>query len=396
MNDKEKAELIARGERQLAKGIIQLLNSYRPYARMLIHLDRVLDPDLNVGGHPVMAAVNPSTLYWNPLYAATKSMPHVRAVLLHEAFHLILQHFARIGERDAMLWNYVGDKKCNQYVKDINDSRAEVDVTGLILPEHDELQMTTEEIYKKYRKNAKEIGVGYVGPDSPIAGDESKAKKDQSDVQIQIWNNRIKDLLNKEAGKLPGALKRELEQFLEPEVPWQEILREYASEAAGGMTDFTWRRFNPMWRMYNYYYPGLKGERVNVYLAADTSGSMGRQELAKVYTEANTILEDYGEVYYIAADAEIQGEPKRLDNISELIEATRGGGGTNFRPVFNHVDEMFYTEEIPPVLIYMTDGYGPFPERERPYPVIWLMINSDVEAPFGRTLKVETRQRNGY
>lgn len=381
------------GSKKLAKGIIQLLNSYRPYARMLMHLDRVIDSDLNFQGHPVMAAVNMSTLYWNPVAAAKEPMSKVRAVLLHESFHLILQHLGRLKGRNPALWNYVGDKKCNQYVREINDDRAAVDVTGLVLPAHDELDKTTEELYKKYLDQADKVYVGYVGPDSPVAGEDSKAdaNKGLEDVEQQIWNNRVRDLLSKEAGKLPGSLKRELEEFLNPEVPWQELLREYACEAAGGMTDFTWKRFNRMWRVWDYYYPGMKGEKVNVFLAADTSGSMGGQQLGKVFSEANSILEDFGDVYYIAADASIQGEPKRLSDIQELVKNTQGGGGTDFRPVFKHVDEMYYTEEIPPVLIYMTDGYGPFPEVERPYPVIWLVIDSEVVAPFGRTIKVESK-----
>jgi predicted metal-dependent peptidase len=362
---------------------------------MLMHLDRILDGGLNFQGHPCMAAVNTHTLYWNPVLAADAPMAKIRAVLLHESFHLILQHLGRLKGRNPVLWNYVGDKKCNQYTREINDERASVDVTGLILPESDELQMTTEELYRKYLDNATKVYITYVGPDCPISGEGSKSDKNdpQSDVETQIWNNRIRDLLSKEAGKLPGSLKRELEEFLNPEVPWQELLREYACEAAGGMTDFTWKHFNRMYRVWDFYYPGMKGEKVNVFLAADTSGSMGRKQLDKVFTESNSILEDFGDVYYIAADAQIQGEPKRLNDIKELVAVTTGGGGTDFRPVFDHVDEMYYTEEIPPVLIYMTDGYGPFPEQERPYPVIWLVIDSDVVAPFGRTIKVESKSK---
>lgn len=388
MEDREKTEA---GIKKLSRGIVQLLNSYRPYARMLMHLDRVYDADMKFQNTPVLAGVNSTTLYWNPIMAAEATPERVRAVLLHEAFHLVLQHLGRRKDRHPALWNYVGDKKCNQYVRDIADDRASVDVSGLVLPEHDELDKTTEQLYKKYYDQADKIALTYVGPDSPISGKESKSSKKPSDVDNQIWNNRIKDLLSKEAGNLPSELKRELESFLEPDVPWQDILREFASEAASGMTDFTWRRFNRMYMAHDYYYPGMKGERVNVYLAADTSGSMGRLQLDKVFTEANSILEDFGEVYYIAADASIHGEPKRLSDIQDLIEVTKGGGGTDFRPVFKHVDEMYYTDEIPPVLIYMTDGYGPFPNQERPYPVIWLMIDSDVTAPFGRTLKVESK-----
>jgi predicted metal-dependent peptidase len=378
------------GEYRLTKGIIQLLNCYRPYARMLMHLNRIIDPELGKGSPlgETVAAVNTKSLYWNPVMAADMTMSQIRAVLLHESFHLILQHLGRLRGRDPVAWNYVADKKCNQYVREINDDRAPVDVSRFILPNHDELQLTTEELYKKLPEQ--KIYIEYKGPDSPISGKGSKTDPNDpaADVEVQMWNNRIKDFLSKEAGKLPAGLARELEDFLDPKIPWQETLREFASESVSGMNTFTWKRFNRMMRMYDVYYPSMKGERVNIFLAADTSGSMGTDELTKVFSEAKEILEIYGDVYYLSCDAKVHSA-ESVESIEDLVKITRGGGGTDFVPVFKHVDEKYETEEIPPVLIYMTDGYGRFPDNEPPYPTIWVMIHSDVEPPFGRHLKIE-------
>ena len=376
------------GITRLSKGMIQLLNAYRPYGRMLMHLDRVIDPELACPLGPVMAGVTSRTLYWNPVMAAEVPMPQVRAVLLHEAFHLVLQHLGRVKKRDPLAWNYVSDKKCNQYVKEIEDSRVGLDVTGLLMPDHDELELTTEQLYK--RLPPQNVTVKYLGPDSPVCGEGTKvdANNPPTDVQRQIWENRVRDLLSKEAGKLPAGLRRELEEFLNPEVPWQQILREYADESARGMTDFTWRKFNAMWRIYGIYYPGLKGERVNVYFAADTSGSMGPGELKKVFTEAKEVLDLYGDVYFMACDAALH-QAQRVDDIDALVKLADGGGGTDFRPVFEHVNKKFYTEEIPPVLVFATDGYGAFPDYIPPYPVIWLMIHTDVDPKFGRIIHIK-------
>ena len=376
------------GEHRLTKGIIQLLNCYRPYARMLMHLNRILDSELSSPFGPTVAAVNTKSLYWNPEMAVDMTMAQIRAVLLHEAFHLILQHLGRLKGRDPAAWNYVADKKCNQYVREINDDRAQVDVSRFVLPDHDELELTTEELYKRLPERT--IYINYQGPDSPITGDGSKTDPNDpaADVEVQLWNNRIKDFLSKEQGKMPAGLARELEDFLEPRIPWQETLREFASESVSGMNTFTWKRFNRMMRMYDIYYPGMKGERVNIFLAADTSGSMGTEELREVFTEAKEVLEIYGDIYYLSCDAKVH-TAQTVDSIEELVKATKGGGGTSFVPVFEHVDEMYEKEEVPPVLIYMTDGYGTFPDVEPPYPTIWVMIHSDVEPPFGRHLKVE-------
>jgi len=402
-----KRELIAQGEEKLKRGLIQLLNTYRPYAVLLLQLNQVLDPELSVQMRigdptskvPVRAGVDLNNLYWNPLECAKLDMKKVRATLLHEAFHLILLHHARRGGRHPKLWNYVGDKKCNQMTTDISESRFSVDISdGVLCTDGEEREMTTEELYEKYKRNGEGPGANDIiiqGQwDAPLSGEGSP--KDQkgmnskpSDLDRQMWENRIRDFVEKSQGKLPGSLLRELEGLLNPEVPWQDLLREYASEAVSGLTDFTWRKFNRMYRVYDYFFPGMIGNRVNVFWASDTSGSMGQSEIKRVLTEANSVLEVFGELYYISCDAALGNEPTRLDTLQELVDNTVGGGGTDFRPVFDHVDEKIYTEEVLPVLVYATDGYGTFPENEPQYPVIWLMIHSDVEPPFGRVVHVK-------
>ena len=49
-----------------------------------------------------------------------------------------------------------------------------------------------------------------------------------------------------------------------------------------------------------------------------------------------------------------------------------GCGGTDFRPVFDHVKTM---PEPPELLIYLTDGEGPAPDQAPKYPVLWLITS---------------------
>jgi len=80
-------------------------------------------------------------------------------------------------------------------------------------------------------------------------------------------------------------------------------------------------------------------------------------------------------------------KPKRLvviwcdasvDRVDELDDASdlewlrknpgKGGGGTDFRPVFEEIAEMGLE---PDALIYFTDSYGSFPTEAPTYPVLW-------------------------
>lgn len=63
----------------------------------------------------------------------------------------------------------------------------------------------------------------------------------------------------------------------------------------------------------------------------------------------------------------------------------RGGGGTDFRPPFRKIER----DNInPQCLIYITDGYGSFPEKQSAYPTLWV-CTTDVVAPHGETLPLK-------
>ena len=52
-----------------------------------------------------------------------------------------------------------------------------------------------------------------------------------------------------------------------------------------------------------------------------------------------------------------------------------GGGGTDFRPVFDYVEK--HPELEPALLIYFTDGYGIFPVKMPPYDTVFVFMRED-------------------
>ena len=64
----------------------------------------------------------------------------------------------------------------------------------------------------------------------------------------------------------------------------------------------------------------------------------------------------------------------------------RGGGGTRFEPVFEHVEAQGLE---PAALLYFTDLYGSFPKEAPHYPPLWLNYADPTNhAPFGDTVHV--------
>ena len=61
----------------------------------------------------------------------------------------------------------------------------------------------------------------------------------------------------------------------------------------------------------------------------------------------------------------------------------RGLGGTDFRPVFQKVDELIKEKEFRNLkgLIYFTDGYGTFPAKKPDYDTAFVFIEDEYNNP---------------
>lgn len=61
----------------------------------------------------------------------------------------------------------------------------------------------------------------------------------------------------------------------------------------------------------------------------------------------------------------------------------KGLGGTDFRPVFHHVNELIKNHEFNNLkgLIYFTDGYGDFPKRQPDYNTAFVFVDDEYNNP---------------
>lgn len=64
-------------------------------------------------------------------------------------------------------------------------------------------------------------------------------------------------------------------------------------------------------------------------------------------------------------------------------EKLTGFGSTDFRPVFEHVEELLAKGEFENLkgLIYFTDGYGVYPQKMPPYDVMFVFLDNGDEGP---------------
>ena len=73
------------------------------------------------------------------------------------------------------------------------------------------------------------------------------------------------------------------------------------------------------------------------------------------------------------------------EEFDEYIKTMKihGLGGTDFRPVFDFVDELIRGEEFTNLkgLIYFTDGYGVFPDHKPDYESAFVFLDNNYGNP---------------
>ncbi len=124
-------------------------------------------------------------------------------------------------------------------------------------------------------------------------------------------------------------------------------------------------------------------------IAVDTSGSVSGELVQTFLKKTYNILQQTESffsrinLHIIQCDAEIQEHIKitsreEFDRYLETM-VIRGLGGTDFRPVFDAVNELIAKKEFTNLkgMIYFTDGYGTFPSKKPAYETAFVFIKDD-------------------
>ena len=120
-----------------------------------------------------------------------------------------------------------------------------------------------------------------------------------------------------------------------------------------------------------------------IAIAVDCSGSVNGRQLRLFEAEIRSILE--GErperVYVLYFDTAVQ-KVETYEAGQRVDLQPVGGGGTEFGPCFEWLDERGI---LPQTMVFLTDLYGSFPDSAPAYPVLWASTGGR-RAPFGEVI----------
>jgi predicted metal-dependent peptidase len=210
--------------------------------------------------------------------------------------------------------------------------------------------------------------------------------QEQDNLETQ-WQQRLAGAAQQamQVGKLGGAMARLVDYLLEPQLPWRSLLSHYITSVARDDYNYSRpsnRRGDPA------VFPSLRSGQINLVVALDTSGSISDQEIQEFLSEIDAIKSQMrARVVFHACDAALAKDGPWTYEPWEQFSLPRefsGGGGTDFTPVFQWVEEQ---DQHPDMLIYFTDAEGVFPEREPTFPVIWLVKGRE-KVPWGQRVQL--------
>jgi len=343
------------------------------------------------------AATDGRDIYLNADYFTWLTPPQRAGLLLHEVLHAALLHVPRRNARDPLLWNIAADVVVNGVIA--KEEGYELPDGGVREPELEELSV--EEVYHALRSNSRyqrlttyrimrDVLTGAPEEGAQASGqqraDQTYAALEAHWREAQAQASAVARMADR--GDVPAGLRRELGMLTQARLDWRAYLWRFLVRTP---TDF--QGFDRRFIGQGLYLEAFDGETVSAHVAVDTSGSVEGRTLDSFLGEVRGILSAYPHIrcslYY--ADAQCYG-PYPL-TVDDPLPPAQGGGGTDFRPFFEAVAREAETTALgeTTLCIYLTDGYGQFPQRSPNLSTLWVLTPGglDIAAlPFGEGVRL--------
>ncbi len=355
--------------------------------------------------------------------------PHsIAHMLLHTLFHCLYQHPFHYETMHFDHWDLASDMAVEYVIANLNmnftslddDHARSVVLEAMKAKSHN---MNAESIYSylnHHSDEAKEFlkkrelfcfdvhqhwmskdveGKIYLGDDQSYAAKtkvNDQWKKMERAVQTEILS------FEKTQGYEPGSLSKLFEGDCYSEYDYSEFLRKFAvmsEEIRVNHEEFDYVYYNYGIEMYGNM-PLIEpleyreDNKIRDFVVAiDTSGSVQgslvqnflRKTWAMLQSEENFFYDV--NIHILQCDSKIQSDvtihnQQEFDAYMKHVQL-KGFGGTDFRPVFQHVNTMIANGRIKDLrgLIYYTDGKGIFPEVAPDYKTAFIFVDNGFMQP---------------
>lgn len=210
--------------------------------------------------------------------------------------------------------------------------------------------------------------------------------QEREELNVQ-WQQRLAGAAQQasQAGKMKGSVARLVERLLRSSVPWRTVLARFMSGSS--RQDYNITRPSQR-REGDAILPSLHSRQTNMLIALDTSGSIEDGELHEFIAEVNAIKSLVNaKITLLACDAELDTNgPWVFEPWDQLVlpQAIKGGGGTDFTPVFDWIAASHLQLDL---IVYFTDAKGRFPKLQPATETLWL-VKGGASVPWGQRIQL--------
>lgn len=357
-------------------------------------------------------------IYYKPEYVMGlyESGPvFVNRVYLHMILHCMFKHVIKRGKREQNLWNLA----CDIVVESVLDSFT---YRCVHLPVHGKRRNLYQKIKKEYQVFTAERVYEwllrqnlsfehYMEWSMEFRRDDHsfwELPENQKENRIQNFQNKWQDISEKTQTEMEtfakdqedeaGDMVRKLQVENRKKYDYKSFLRQFAilrEEMQVDIDSFDYGFYTYGLNMYGNMpliepqeWKEVKKNQEFV-IAIDTSMSCS-EELVQIFLEQTyTILKETEsffqkvKIHLIQCDSKVQSDVIITceDDLKRYMDelTIKGGGGTDFRPVFQYVDELIEQKYFYHLkgLVYFTDGYGEFPKVRPLYDTAFVFLQQD-------------------
>lgn len=323
-------------------------------------------------------------LYINPDLFKLFSLDEQKAILIHEAMHIIFNHFSRQEEKDQERWNIATDAAINQFIKNIPNNCIFPKTLGKPREMYAEFyyEDISIETIKKCCKLSSKIYNNSISSCNIYKGIDSHElwnKSNNDSFTKEAINNLLKNAIEKSIGHIPIPVQKALKLLNEEsQISWQKILK----RIMGNSKKF----FEPSYKKLNRRFfkridlPGKKVFYIPTLICIiDVSGSMTNKEILKGIIEIKKICKITNhKLVLIQVDTKIQDITKT--DFKNHSFTRQGNGGTDLYPAIEYIYDNKFSYDI---LVFITDGYFNFNSWKQipKVPMFFLMTQKEIDLP---------------
>ena len=336
--------------------------------------------------NPPTAATSGLDLYLHPDFWSTLSPEQHVSLLLHETWHVCWNHMYRGRDHDQKKYQFAADYVINIDLKD----RGFAELPGWLCKD-DYRGMSTKQVYDALpddecddRSDGGQSLMDIMF-DDPNATPEELAEKQNDITNAIIKGMTASKLAGDDPGSIPGEIAVQIEELLNPQLPWTILLQDYVTGFV--KDDFTYRRPNRRFLPLGFVLPSQHSEKLTeVCISVDTSCSVSDAEFTAFLSEIYDIKERLKpqKMTIISFDTEIK-HIHTLDEFDGLDSITfTGRGGTDIRPAMR-----WAKKNKPVVMITFSDLYFDIDTSDDPeIPCLWIAVNNKNHdhIPFGEVI----------